>query len=71
MAHLSKEDAKHVRETEKYVRRYGSNAQRFINAGHKIVHRGCNEFRCVVCGKASSSDSDIAALDLRCEKAKG
>lgn len=56
-----------VRETEKAVRRAGHNAARFINAGHKIVHRGCGEFRCVVCHKIANSDSDIASLDARCD----
>ena len=63
---MNAEEKVAVRETEKAVRRAGHNAARFINAGHKIVHRGGGEFRCVICNKIALSDSDITSLDARC-----
>lgn len=59
-----------VKITHKAIARTGSNAQRFVNAGHNLVHRGNNEFRCVKCNVIASSDSDTTRLDERCPKAK-
>ncbi|MDX2014166.1 MAG: hypothetical protein SFW67_28465 [Myxococcaceae bacterium] len=65
------EEKRAVAATEAAIRRSGSNAQRFVNAGHKVVHRGGGEFRCVVCNVIASSDSDLTRLDERCVGRKG
>lgn len=59
-----------VQVTHRAIKRTGSNAQRFVNAGHSLVHRGNNEFRCVKCNVIASSESDRTELDVRCSKAK-
>ena len=62
---MTDEEKEAVRVTEALVKRHGSSAQRYINAGHKIVSRGSAEFRCIVCGMHGFTDGD-SQLDFRC-----
>ncbi len=62
---MTRDEREAVRITEALVRRHGSSALRYINAGHKVVSCGNAEFRCVVCGMRGFTDAD-SQLDFRC-----